>query len=205
CWHGECTAGAARPPQPPPRGGLMRARPVFVGAAACTAVLSTLLLRAGTVHSVGAQPLIYRVTASNNDLDSVEGLAVPGRWIELWYRQRNFIEGQPDAVDAFQWCAWKNNGNPVEIGISQADGVGVFRMTNLRQRTTVMLFPAAPKEDRCLGGLYTELLTRACDFPGANCTAWSAPTLHWLDVRKFAGPVGVAQGSVEHAEQAAIS
>ena len=56
-------------------------------------VLTGLVLRAVTVHSVGNAPLIYRVTTNNNDLDGVEGVAAPGRLVELWYRQRNFREG----------------------------------------------------------------------------------------------------------------
>ena len=45
------------------------------------AVLTGLVFRAVTVHSVGNAPLIYRVTTNNNDLDSVEGVAAPGRLV----------------------------------------------------------------------------------------------------------------------------
>ena len=64
------------------------------------AVFTGLVLRAVTVHSVGNAPLIYRVTTNNNDLDGVEGVAAPGRLVELWYRQRNFREGIESADPA---------------------------------------------------------------------------------------------------------
>jgi len=105
----------------------MAKRSTFVSGATAVAVLATLLGRAVTVHSVGPTPLIYRVIANNNDLDAVEGLAPPGRTVELWYRQRNFIEGDlvAGSADPFSWCAWKNNGNRVMLGWTQADANGL--------------------------------------------------------------------------------
>jgi hypothetical protein len=186
----------------------MAKRSVIVSAVALAAVLGALLVRATTVHSVNAQPLIYRAVSNVNDLDSVEGMAPPGRVVELWMRQRNFKEGtnQPDA-DPFSWCAWKNGGNPIRIGWTTADGAGVWRLSNLRSGwgNTVMIFPPAPAEDRCLGGVYTELLPRACDAPGVNCTAWTVPTLHWLNVRKLTPIIGAVAGSVSGADQASAS
>jgi hypothetical protein len=176
-----------------------------LGAGAMALVLFGLAFRAVTVHSVGAAPLVYRVTVNNNDLDTVEGLAPPGRVVELWYRQRNFKEGNDGLVDPFGWCAWKGNGLLVQLGVTQADAAGVWRLTGLRERTTVMLFPAGPAGDRCLGGLYTELLPRACDTPGVNCTVMDAPKLHWLNVRTLTSTIGAAAGSVSDAEQAAMA
>ena len=176
--------------------------------AASTVVLSGLVLRAVTVHSVGNAPLIYRVTTNNNDLDGVEGLAAPGRLVELWYRQRNFREGIERAEpgqDAFSWCAWKNRGNAVLLGSAWTDGSGVWRLGNLRQGTTVMVFPSASGDRTCQGGVYTELLPRACDAPGINCTAWRAPTMHWLNVKRQNPITATAAGSLSGAEQAAIA
>ena len=156
------------------------------GSVALGGVLVALVLRATTLHSVNGAPLVYRVVSNVNDLDAVEGLAPPGRAVELWVKQRNFKEGTDDASDPFAWCGWKNGGDAVRIGIATADAKGVWRLSDLRHAgTTVMLFPPAPGGDRCLGGLYTELLPRACDQPGVNCSAWDAPTLHWLNVRKL--------------------
>ena len=62
----------------------MEKRSVFVSSAALAAVLVALVMRATTLHSVNAAPLIYRATASVNDLDTVEGLAPPGQYVELW-------------------------------------------------------------------------------------------------------------------------
>ena len=183
----------------------MASRSTFVGAVASAAVLSAFVLRAVTVHSVGAAPLIYRVTVNHNDLDSLDGLAPPGRTVELWYRQRSFKEGQDGTGDPFSWCAWKNRGQAVQIGVTRADAQGLWRLGNLTQRTSVMLFPPGPREDSCLGGLYTELLPRACDSPGVNCTAWTTPTLHYLNVRKVTPTVATASGSVSGADQAAIA
>jgi hypothetical protein len=94
----------------------------------------------------------------------------------------------------------------VRIGVTRAGDDGVWRLVNLRSAgNTVMLFPAAPREDRCLGGLYTELLARACDAPGVNCTAWETPEMHWMNVRKPTQITAVTAGSVSGAEQAAAA
>src|SRR5207253_2917951 len=138
----------------------------IVGSIALGGVLVALVMRATTLHSVNGAPLIYRVVSNVNDLDGVEGLAPPGRVVELWFKQRNFKEGNDDASDPFAWCGWKNGGDAVRIGIATADAKGVWRLSDLRHAgTTVMLFPPAPGADRCLGGLYTELLPRACEQP----------------------------------------
>src|SRR5439155_1538719 len=96
----------------------MAKRSTLISATVAAAVLAALLGRAVTVHSVGPTPLIYRVIANNNDLDSVQGLAPPGRTVELWYRQRNFIEGDliPGSTDPFSWCGWTNDGTePTDV------------------------------------------------------------------------------------------
>jgi hypothetical protein len=184
----------------------MAKRPTIVSAVALAAVLAALLVRATTLHSVNAAPLIYRVVSNVNDLDGVEGTAPPGRVVELWTRQRNFKEGTDDASDPFAWCRWKNSGDPIRIGVTVADGNGVWKMAGLRTSgNTVMLFPAAPAGDRCLGGLYTELLPRTCDSPGVNCTTWIKPTLNWLNVRKLTPIIGALAGSVSGAEQASAA
>ena len=185
----------------------MAKRSTLISATMAAAVLAALLGRAVTVHSVGPTPLIYRVIANNNDLDSVQGLAPPGRTVELWYRQRNFIEGDliPGSADPFSWCGWKNNGNPVMLGWTQADANGTWSFDHLRDRNTVMILPAGPGGDRCLGGVFTELLPRACDSPGTNCTGWAVPVLHNLNVRKLSPTVGAAAGSVSAALQTAIA
>jgi hypothetical protein len=178
---------------------------VIAGAAV---VLSGLVLRAVTVHSVGNAPLIYRVTTNNNDLDSVEGVAPPGRLVELWYRQRNFregLEGAEPGQDPFSWCSWKNGGNAVQLGAVWADARGKWRIASLRQATTVMLFPSAGSGTTCQGGILTQLLPRVCDAPGVNCTAWTPPALHWLNVKRQNPVTATAGGAVSGAETAAIA
>ena len=184
----------------------MAKRSRLLTSSALVAVLVALVLRATTTHSTNAQPLIYRATVAVNDLDSVEGIAPPGRLVELWARQRNFIEGEDGTGDPFSWCRWKNDGHPVFIDAAQTQLDGRWTLTDLRQRgTTVMIFPPGPGDDRCLGGVYTELLTRACDARDVNCTTWEVPTLHWLNVRRLTPTVGVVMGSVSNADQAAAS
>lgn len=183
----------------------MSNRQRLVVVAAGVVVLSGLTFRAVTVHSVGSAPLIYRVTTNNNDLDSVEGLAPPGRLVELWYKQRNFREGIDGGVDPFSWCAWKNNGVPIYLGSVWADATGKWRLANLRQSTTVMLFPPAASHNTCQGGVLTQLLPRACDGAGWGCTAWTPPTLHWLNVKRQNPLVATAGGAVSGAETAAIA
>src|SRR5262245_40104529 len=173
--------------------------------AAGVTVLVGLTLRAVTVHSVGNAPQIYRVTSNSNDLDSVEGLAPPGRLVELWFKQRNFREGTENSDDQFSWCAWKNNANPIHLGSAWADAHGKWRLSNLRQFTSVMLFPPAGSRDTCLGGLMTQLLPRACDAPGWNCTAWTPPTLHFLNLKRQNPLTATAGGSISGAETTSIA
>src|ERR1051325_2217182 len=105
----------------------MGKRRIIVSSLGVAAVVAALVGRATTLHSVNAAPLIYRAVANVNDLDTVEGMAPPGRVVELWTRQRNFKEGD-DVNDPFSWCQWKNNGTPVRVGITRADAKGVWRM-----------------------------------------------------------------------------
>lgn len=181
----------------------MTTRAKVLAATGGAVLMLALVLRAVTVHSVSWQPVIYRVTASNNDLDAVEGIAAPGVQVQLWYRQRNFKEGTVDGDDRFAWCGWKNGGDAVFLGTAIADSGGVWRLSGLRQRTTVMMMPAAGAAKTCLGGIYTELLPRACDASG--CSQWSTPTLHWLNVRKPSPQTGTAAGAVSGADQAALA
>src|SRR6185369_12657663 len=110
----------------------MSKRSSIVSITAAALVLMGLVMRAVTVHSVGAVPTIYRVTVNNNDLEGVEGTAPPGRLVELWYKQRTFKEGAAEGDDLFQWCGWKNGGNVVYLGAAYADSEGTFRFQNLR-------------------------------------------------------------------------
>jgi hypothetical protein len=180
----------------------MRKRSILLGAVPLAGLLIALVLRATTIHSVGPRPLIYRVISNVNDLDGVEGLAPPGRFVELWMKQRNFREGGPDGTETFSWCVWKNHGTPVRLGVVLANDDGTFKMANLRQSgNTVMLFPSAPAEDACVGGIYTELLTRSCAWPGFDCSEWDHPTLNWLNVRRPTPIIGTVAGAVTGAEQ----
>ena len=162
-------------------------------------------LRAVHVHSVADEPHIYRVAVSNNDLESVEGLAPPGRLVELWYKQRTFKEGSLSGNDHFSLCGWKNGGVPVLLGSTHANPNGVWSLHGLREQTAVMLFPGAPGGNACHGGVLTQLLPRACDAPGVGCTDWAPPDLRWLNVKKVGGNVGTASGSIEDAHTAAVS
>jgi len=168
-------------------------------------VVVFLATRAVHVHSVGAAPEIYRVAAANNDLDVVEGLAAPGSLVELWYTQRNFKEGAASGGDRFSWCGWKNGGEPVLLGTTWTNSQGVWRLGNLRHRTTVMLFPGNPGGDSCHGGILTQLLPRTCDAPGVGCSAWSPPTVRWLNVKRQSSDVATAAGAIEGAHQAALA
>lgn len=183
----------------------MTTRSAFLATTAGVLVLAGLVLRAVTVHSVGSQPLIYRITARGNDLDSVEGLGPPGRLVELWFRQRNFTEGGTSGADAFAWCGWKNGGEPILIGRALTDAQGVFRFADLAAAgTTVGLFPPVGHGQGCRGGILTQLLPRVCD--GAGCSPFAPPTLHWLNVsRRNDGKLATAAAAVSGAERAALA
>jgi hypothetical protein len=184
----------------------MQRRRLVMGGLFAAVVVTAILGQAVTAISIGGKPLAYRATVNSNDLDGVEGLGSPGRIVQLWIRQRNFKDGTPEGEDRFNWCAWKNNGNPIYVGWAWVNGDGVFKFTNLRSlSTTVQLFPASAGDDACRGGLYTELQLKECDASGANCTAPDVPAMHWLNVRKLPGGVGAAAGRISDAFQAAIS
>lgn len=168
---------------------------------AATGALALLALRAVAVHSVGAVPEVVRVTAANNDLAAVDGLAEPGSLVELWYRQRNFREGDGNG---FSWCGWKNDGEPVLLGTATTGSDGRWRLANLDAVSSVMLFPGVATGGGCAGGVYTELLPRVCDAEG-ECTEWTTPTLHWLNVRRRSNGQGQASGSVSAALRAALA
>jgi len=178
---------------------------VVAGVVGVSVLTCGLVLRAVTVHSVPVSPLIYRVVTNNNDLDGVEGLAIPGRTVELWYKQRNFREGAESGGDAFSWCGWKNGGTAALLGTAVANDQGTWRLTNLRARTTVTLFPGAPAANQCSGGLVTQLLPRVCDAPGVNCTPWAPPKLHWLNVKKQSVNTVTAAGAISGADQVSIA
>ena len=184
----------------------MATRSRLLASTALGLLLLALALRATTVHSVWVEPLIYRATVAVNDLDSLEGLAPPGRFVEVRARQRNFIEGEDGTGDPFTWCKWRNNGDEFLVGTAQADANGVWHLANLRATgTTVSVLPAGPGDDRCLGGVYTELRTRSCVLPGAGCSVPAVPTMHWLNVHRIGDTTGVTTASVSDAEQAAVA
>jgi hypothetical protein len=185
---------------------MQRRRFVF-GTVLAGGVVAALLGSAVTAVSIGGKPYVYRATVASNDLNGVEGLGTPGRHVQLWYRQRTFKDGTPDGADAFEWCAWKNSGDEVHLASAPVAQNGVFRFTNLRSAsTTVALYPPSAGDDRCRGGLYTELRLRECDAPsGGNCTTPETPTMHWLNVKKLPGNVGAALGRIAGAHQASIA
>src|SRR2546428_10730877 len=134
----------------------------IVGSVALGGVLVALVLRATTLHSVNGAPLVYRVVSNVNDLDGVEGMAPPGRVVELWYRQRNFKEGTDDASDPFAWCAWKNGGNAPRLGGATAHARRGWRPGGPRHAgTPVQLFPPRPGAGPRPRGGFTEALPPA--------------------------------------------
>ena len=185
---------------------MRRGRLVF-GMVLVGGVMTALLGSAVTAVSVGGKPFVYRATVNTNDLDGVEGIGTPGRWVQLWFRQRTFKDGTPEGPDRFEWCAWKNSGDEVYLGAVAVNAKGVFRFGNLRNApTTVALYPPAAGDDRCRGGLYTELRLRECDGKtGGNCTEPEMPTMHWLNVKTLPGSVGAGLGRISDAYQASLS
>ena len=176
-----------------------------VGGVVTGLAVAIVLARAASVLSVGPQPLIYRIGVGNNDLDSVDGLAIPGRLVKLWYKQRNFREGGDTSGDAFKWCAWKNQGDAVLLGSVVATPQGTWRFDHLREGNTVMMFPAAASDDSCLGGIYTQLLPQSCNLDGTACSPFAVPTMHWLNVTRIGSDSASATGSVSGADQAALA
>ncbi|HWP67639.1 MAG TPA: hypothetical protein VNO26_17200 [Candidatus Limnocylindria bacterium] len=158
-----------------------------------------LALRAVSVRSVGGVPEVVRVTVQNNDLAAVDGLAPPGSSVELWYRQRNFREGNGTG---FSWCGWKNGGEPVQLGTATANDDGRWRLANLHLVSSVMMFPGVATGGGCAGGVYTELLPRICS--AGVCTPWTTPVVHWLDVRRRDGQ-GQAGASISGALHTALA
>ena len=178
----------------------------WLGGVACVSVFGMLVMRATAVYSVGAQPKIYRITSQRDLLDSIEGVTTPGRLVEVWYRQRNFKEGDTGETDPFSWCGWKNNGQKVLIDRAWADASGVFRISNLAASgNSVPLLPDAPGGDRCRGGLFTEIFPRACDAPGVNCSPDHAPVLHWMNMKHLNAITGGTAAAMSQADQISVA
>ena len=184
----------------------MQRRRLVIGGVLAAGVVIALLGHAVTAVSIGGKPLVYRATVNANDLEGLEGLATPGSAVHLYMRQRNFKDGTPDGTDRFDWCAWKNRGTAVFIASTWADRNGVFKFTGLRANTTtIQLVPASAGDDRCRGGLYTELQLVECSPWSGACTTPEMPTMHWLNARKLPGGIGAAMGRISNAYQASIS
>jgi hypothetical protein len=155
-------------------------------------------VRATTVHSDNFAPLIYRVVSNVNDLDAVEGSrrrasssssgagsGTSGRARRTRLTRSAGVSGRTTACRSGSERRWRI-------------GRACWRLlepARLEHRHAVSRRAGA---DRCLGGLYTELLPRTCDAPGVNCSTWATPTLHWLNVRKLtltlAGVTGIRVG-----------
>jgi len=96
----------------------------------------------GDGHLDRGKPLIYRTTVNNNDLDGVEGLGTPGRVVQLWDPAAQ-LQGtaRPTARTCSRGARGKNDGAQTFITATGVGSNGVFRLTNLRARsTTVALF-----------------------------------------------------------------
>jgi len=74
--------------------------------------------------------------------------------VQLWIRQRNFKDGTPTARSVLVVRVENDGAQTSSPPGRRVDGV--FRLTNLRARsTTVALFPAVRGDDACLRRLYT--------------------------------------------------
>ncbi len=139
-------------------------------------------------------PMVDKLVVRHNDLLSLEGHGVPGTFLTVRYRQRNFIEGSTgDAANAFQWCAWKNGGNALPLGSAVVDSYGRWQLGG----TDLQILPSYPDGSACGGGLKTELLVES-----AYGDAW-APEGHWLNLRRPTTNTATVSGQIEYAHRAA--
>src|SRR5262245_24344684 len=147
------------------------------------------------VYTAGP-PMIDRMQILFNDLHGLQGIGVPGTPVTVRYRQRNFREGVPSATsDPFQWCAWKNNGNPITPGATTVGADGRWTLDNL----DLMILPSVADGGSCGSGVKTEFLL---DSPYG---AGSTPVAYWLDVDRPSQQTGTVMGSLEYADRAAVA
>ena len=147
------------------------------------------------VYTAGP-PMVDKMQILFNDLQALQGVGVPGTELTVRARQRNFREGTPrDAADPFDWCAWKNNGNPIILGSTVVDANGLWTLDDL----DLAILPSVADGDSCGGGLRTELLIDSPFGPG------TAPLAHWLNVERPTQQTGTVTGALEFADRAAIA
>jgi hypothetical protein len=147
---------------------------------------------AARVYTADA-PMIDRIVVSTNDVTQLVGHGVPGTYLAVYYKQRNFKEGAPDGADPFSWCAWKFGGNRILLGSTIVNGVGNWVLSGL----DVMVLPSVPDGSSCAGGLKTEFEIDST-FGGG-----SAPTGHWLNLRRPTSNTGTVAGGIQGAHRVA--
>ena len=134
----------------------MSHRQKLLGIAARSVGALGLVLRAVTVHSVGARAADlpgHQQQQRSRQRRGARATGSTGRALvpaaELPRRHGAAEPGQ----DPFSWCGWKNGGNPVQLGAVQADAYGqVAARAICVSATTVMLFPSAGRGTTCQGG-----------------------------------------------------
>ena len=138
-------------------------------------------------------PMIDRISLTTNDITLIEGHGVPGTFLSAYYRQRNFKEGTPDGANLFSWCAWKFGGARIYLGSTFVDGYGAWKLSGL----DVQALPSIPDGTSCAGGLKTELEIDTFEAAG------SAPTAHWLNLRRPTPNTGTVSGGIQGAYRVA--
>jgi len=160
-----------------------------------TALLGLAATPVARVYTAGP-PMIEQMQILFNDLKTLHGVGVPGTALTVHARQRNFREGTPrDAADPFDWCAWKNDGNPITLGSAPVGADGRWTLADL----DLAILPSVADGTACGGGLRTELLIDSPYGPG------TAPVAYWFNVDRPTQQTGTAAGALEFADRAAIA
>jgi hypothetical protein len=159
---------------------------------ALLALIGFVATPAARVYTADA-PMIDRLQVNFNDLSALVGHGVPGTFLSVYYLQRNFKEGSPDGTDPFSWCAWKFGGGRILLGSTVVNSMGIWHLDNL----DVMILPSIPDGTSCAGGLKTEF--QIDSLYGNN----SAPTAHWLNLRRPTGNTGTVAGGIQGAYRVA--
>src|SRR5262245_41531711 len=93
------------------------------------------------------EPWIEKMELRNNDLTALQGKGVPGTQISVYYKQRNFRQGD----SWLAWCDWLNQGNEILYGSAVVGGAGTWRL----QGDTQVLPGAA--DGTCASGVLTQI------------------------------------------------
>jgi hypothetical protein len=194
--------------------GRRATRATWIRGGLAAVVLAAVAMPAARVYMYD-RPLIESLTMVDGDdeVNTVSGHGLPNSLVEVWYRQRNFHQGDLDgAGPQFSWCGGYNTGW-IWAGASLTSSTGAWS-ANVKSRQ-IVAYPSGVWTTQstapCTAGLVTEFMVKhTTDTNPAGITATDearVPDLRWFRVKKPANgdQQGGAFAVVDNAYNASLS